>query len=418
LIFTTATVAALSPYGLWYLNYKLAIVDRLELTFIPAVIWALGLGSFLLGARFARRTFAGCAVFRLCHRNLPVTLWLLLGLAAVLIQVYFAIQDVYGVLPLLDYLSSSGGIDVGLANDQQQYSASGQLGLLTTSLYALNAVFIVAVLERVTWRRGSRIFIGLAFTAATFAHLINAKRGGLYSSLLYLLVALSIYFGDPIRALAAFVPRQSRILTRTCMVAVAVALIFAFGYIASIRTRGRVEASTGEIIAYLQYPLINFEGQCRTAGFGPGEFNLLGPLRHLAPYKYGELVETLAVKNPRLVLDSPSGMYELIHWCWGITGVLGFSLALGFVSRWLYDRALKNLGYLLSYSYIAIGLAMAHTSNHTFILAYVPVPVVFASLLNLLVRTERFKFSSPSRAEGAGYTSPPQDGIRLGAQLG
>jgi oligosaccharide repeat unit polymerase len=405
-IFTAATMAALAPYVLWYMGYKLPIVDRLELTYIPVAIWVAGLVSFLLGSRIARRTFTGRGAFRLQRGGIPTTLLLSLGVAAILAQVYLAIQDVYGVLPLLDYLSSSG-IDIGLANDQQQYSASGQIGLLTTTLYALNSIIIIAVLERVTWGRGSRVFLGVTFIAATFAHLINAKRGGLYSSLLFLLIALSIYFGDPIGALAALVPRKSRLVTKISMVATAIALIFAFGYIASIRTRGKVEASTGEIISYLQYPLINFEGQCRAAGFGPGEYNLFGPLRHLTPYKYGELIDTLVVKTPRFIMDSPSGIYELIHWCWGITGVVAFSLFLGFISRWFYDRALQSLACLLSYSYLAIALAMAHTSNHVLILSYLPAPLIFVLILKPLVLTEPARYRVTHSTESVRLESVP-----------
>jgi oligosaccharide repeat unit polymerase len=396
-IFAASTAAALSPYLLWYLGFKLPIVERLDLTYTPALIWGCGLLSFLAGARLARKKSRSNTIFRLGRENIPVTFLLSFGVAVVLVQVYFVIQDVYGVLPLLDYLSSAGGIDVGIANDRQQYSASGQLGLLTTSLYALNALFLVSILQRVTWGRGSRVVLALAFLPTAFAHLINAKRGGLYSALFYLLIGLGIYFGDPVRALSVLVPLRSRALTRSCLIALAIALVFAFGYIASIRTLGRIEASTGEIIAYLQYPLINFEAQCRAAGFGPGDFNLLGPLRFLTPYK-GELAQSFAVTNPRLILDSPSGIYEYIHWCWGIIGVIAYSLVLGFVARWLYDRTLQSLACLLSYCYFAVALAMAHTTNQVLILAYIPVPLVFVWILRLLVSTECVRIS-PSRVK-------------------
>src|SRR5258708_31518406 len=112
------------------------------------------------------------------------------------------------------------------------------MGLLPAPLYVLSAVCLLALLEWVTWRRGSRLFILFAFVASTVAHLINAKRGGIYSALFYLLVGLSIYYGDPVRALAAMVPGRSRILTKASLIVLAITLVFAFGYLASIRTRG------------------------------------------------------------------------------------------------------------------------------------------------------------------------------------
>jgi oligosaccharide repeat unit polymerase len=206
-----------------------------------------------------------------------------------------------------------------------------------------------------------------------------------------LIIGISIYFGEPIEALSALLPRRSRIFTKGALLLLLALLLFAFGYIASIRTRGRVEAGTGEILAYLQYPLMNFEAQCKAAGFGPGEFKLLGPLRYLAPYKSVEVSDTLFVTTPRLVRDSPSGLYEYIHWCWGLPGVFAFSLVLGFISRWLYDRALTSLTCLLSYCYLAVSLTFAHTSNQLLILAYVPVPLIFGCLMNLFISTERIR---------------------------
>jgi oligosaccharide repeat unit polymerase len=389
-IFAASTAAALSPYLLWYLGFKLPVVERLDLTYIPALVWGCGLLSFLAGARLARRRKDERAVFRLSKQNLPMVLLLYIGVAIVLAQIYFAVTDVYGVIPLFAYLSPDGGVDVGTANQQQQYSAFGQLGLFTASLYALNPLFLLVALQWLTWRRGSRILFGLALSAMTFAHLLNAKRQGLYSALFYLLVGLSIYSGNPARAISALLPwRRSRILTTLCLLFMASTLVVGFGYIASIRTQGKVEASMSEIVTYLQYPLANFEAQCRAAGIGPGEFKPWGPLRNLAPYKYGELSDVFSVTTPKLVLSAPSGIYEYIHWCWGITGVVVYSLVLGFAARWLYDRTLKNLMCLLSYCYFAAALAMAHSNNQVLSLSYVPVPLLFVCLLNLVIFTDR-----------------------------
>ena len=400
-IFAASTAAALSPYVLWYWGFKLPVAERLELTYIPAILWGCGLLSFLIGARLARRKSASSFRFQLRQSDAPITFLLCCGVVLVLLQVYFAIESVYGVLPLADYLSGAGDLEVGTANDQQQYSASGQLGLLTASLYGLNALFLLFIIKRATWGRGSRVLFAMAFLATTLAHLINAKRGGLYSALVYLLVGVSLYFGDPVRALSVLVPRRSRLLTKVGLAALALALVFAFGYIASIRTRGRVTEGTGEIISYLQYPLINFEAQCLAGGFGPGDFKLLSPFRYLPPYKYTEQAEAFAVTNPRLVRDSPSGMYEYIHWCWGFPGIVAYSMILGFVARWLYERSLHSLGCLLSYCYFAVALAMAHSANQVLILAYVPVPLVIVWVLTLLISTEQA--GSRDRRVARGY---------------
>jgi hypothetical protein len=254
------------------------------------------------------------------------------------------------------------------------------------------------------------MFLAVSLLATIVAHLINAKRGGLYSTLFYLLAGLSLYFGDPVRALSVLIPGRSRLFTKVVLVSSAVVLVFAFGYIASIRTRGRVEASTHEIVAYLEYPLANMEAQSIAAGFGPGEFRILSPFRYLTPYKNGDLADAFTVTNPRLVRDSPSGMYEYIHWCWGMPGVILYSMILGFASRWLYDRSLQSLACLLSYCYVAAGLAFAHTVNQFFIHVYVPLPLVFVGILTLLLSTERvpvFSFSPamPGTAKLAGGTS-------------
>jgi oligosaccharide repeat unit polymerase len=388
-IFAASAAAALSPYVLWYWGYKLPVVEHLEITYIPAILWICGLLSFLTGCCLARKKSVKQSVFRLRQKNIPITLLLCVGVMLVVIQVYLAIEDVYGVFPLVDYLSGGGNLEVGTANDQQQYSASGQLGLLTASLFALNSVFLVFIIKRVTRGRGSLTILALAFLTTIVAHLINAKRGGLYATLFYLLVGLSLYFGDPVRALSALVPGRSRILTKSLLLSLAIALVFIFGYLASVRTRGRVEGGTREIISYLQYPLINFEAQTHAAGFGPGDFRILSPFRHLPPYKYAEQDEAFAVTNPRTIRDSPSGIYEYIHWCWGTPGVVGYSMMLGFVTRWLYERSLQSLGCLLSYCYFAVALAMSHTSNNVLILAYVPVPLFIVWMLTMLISTDR-----------------------------
>ena len=391
-IFAASAAAALSPYVFWYFGYKPHLGVGLEPTYLPALLWSCGLLAFLAGCRLARKKCGDVIRFRLSQQNIPITLLLGIGLVAVLIQVYFAVQDVYGAVPLFDYLSSNGGVEVGTANDQQRYSGFGQLGLFTASLYALNALFLLIVLQWLTWRRGSRVLIALSILAITFAHLLNAKRQGLYSAVFYLLVGLSIYFGDPIRPFSALLHfRGSRLVTRLFLLTVGALLIFAFGYIASIRTRGRVEASTEEIVTYLQYPLLNFEAQCVAAGLGPGDSNLWGPLRNLTPYKFGELTDAFSSLPPKLVSSAPAGIYEYIHWCWGIAGVILYSFGLGFGTRWLYDRSLSSLTCLLSYCYSAVALAMAHSNNQILILSYVPVPLGFVVLVRLMISTEQGK---------------------------
>jgi|SRR5665213_569946 len=405
-IFTASAVAALSPYVLWYWGYKLPVVAHLQITYIPAILWGCGLLSFLVGCRLARKKRVSPLPFKLRQKNIPVTLLLCFGVVLVVVQAYLAIRDVYGAFPLMEYLSGVGNLDVGIANDQQQYSASGQFGLLTASLYALNSLFLIFIIERITRGRGSRVVLALAFVVTTITHLLNAKRGGLYSALFYLLVGLSLYFGDPVRALSALFPWRSRIVTKSILLGLAVALVFAFGYLASVRTRGRVEASPSEIIAYLEYPLANMEEQCVAAGFGPGDFRILSPFKYLTPFKDGDLVEAFALTNPRLVRDSPSGIYELIHWCWGMPGVILFSMVLGFMSRWLYERTLQSLTCLLSYCYFAVALAFAHTANQFLIHVYVPVPILFVCALRLLLSTERTRVSAIREGLAPGPAMP------------
>jgi len=312
------------------------------------------------------------------------------GVGLVLVQVYFAVHDVYGAVPLLDYMSSHGGLDVGAANDEQQNSGFGQLGLVTLTLYVLNPLLFLVILQWITWRRGTRLLILTALSVMAFAHLLNAKRQGIYSAIFYLVACVSIYAGNPVKVLSAFLGSRSRLLARMCLAFFVAALVVAFSYIASIRTRGRVDTNMDEIVAYLQYPLINFEKQCLVAGLGPGEFKPFGPFRNLAPYKYTELADAFTLSTPKLVPSSPSGMYEYIHWCWGVGGVVVYSLLLGFASRWLYDRALRSLPCLLSYGFMAVALAMAHSNNQVLILSYVPIPLLLVSSVNFFAPTEPF----------------------------
>jgi oligosaccharide repeat unit polymerase len=395
MLFLACTGAALFPYLLWYFGEKLPVVDHLELTYIPVLVWGSGLLSLVVGARIARLTVLSGGHFRISQHSVPAVLVLSIIVVAILVQVYYAVQDVYGVLPLVEYLSNASGVDVGIVNDQQQYSGAGQLGFLTACLFATNALFLVGIFEWVTWRRGSRVLLAILFVVTCLAHLVNAKRGGLYSTLIFLLAGLSIYFGDPVAAVSAMLPRSRALVAKTFLGVLMLLLVLAFGYFGSIRTRGRIEASPQEIISYLQYPLINFETQCAAAGFGPGESKLLGPLRYLTLFKYTEATDAFVATVPRTVRDSPNGIYELIHWCWGLPGVIGFSFLLGFISRWLYDRAQRSLTCLLAYCFLANALLMAHTANQVLILAYVPVPILFVFLLKLLVFTDKIGPRSP-----------------------
>src|SRR5579872_2834920 len=111
IIFATSAAAALSPYVFWHFGYKPRLAVGLEPTYLPAFLWTCGLLSFLAGCRLVRKKRGDRIRFRLCQHNIPITFLLGAGLVAVLIQVYFAVQDVYGTVPLFDYLSTNGGVE-------------------------------------------------------------------------------------------------------------------------------------------------------------------------------------------------------------------------------------------------------------------------------------------------------------------
>jgi hypothetical protein len=168
-----------------------------------------------------------------------------------------------------------------------------------------------------------------------------------------------------------------------------VGLVYGFGYIALIRNQGDFSRDgLAELTAYQEYPLLNFEAQCRDAGYGPFQFNLFYPFQRLVPYKLMQSVSITQIDPPvRVEPSSPAGFYEDIQWAMGPVGIIGVSFGIGMLAMYFYGRSLDSAPHLLIYCQMAYNLFVSHSFNEFLILAYFPgVLTVFALCAPLAIR--------------------------------
>jgi len=247
----------------------------LEPTYIPALLWSCGLLSFLAGAAWSGKSAATESGFALSaqHTDDPPT-WRRPG--GSLAPGLFYSSGRLRIRSVVRLLSTNGGVEVGTTNEQQRYSGFGQLGLLTASLYALNALFLLLILQWLTWRRGSRILIALSILQSAFAHLLNAKRQGLYSAVFYLLVGLSIYFGIPFAIFGVATSTGSRIVTKLVLFSVGAGLILRSVTLHPSAPEAALRQARGN--CYLSaISLVEFEAQCMPPGSVQGTTNRGAP---------------------------------------------------------------------------------------------------------------------------------------------
>ncbi len=385
-LFIGTSLLAVFPYAYWSITGQ-AARHVSELTYIPIIIWGVGLLSFLLGTRLTARALPAQSLFMI-HRSSPqIDFMVIAVIALIAIMVVWAV-DVYGTLPILSYVLNDGRIDVITANDLQKYSAVGQIGVLNLTLSVLTGLTLLVMIVGLETNRRRSPMILICLATLALAHTINGKRQGLFVSFVFLLCGLSLYWGNPVRAFPRLiaVPR-SRFFSRLLLVFIIAVLFFMVGYLSSARMQGAAgRSSMDEIIAYLEYPLLNFEAQCITAGFGPSRVNLIYPFRFMLPFKWIESYEVLNMDPPpRVEPTAPAGIYELIHWSMGLLGVVAYSFLHGAVCMWFYSRSRSNLFCLLTYCQIAYALSVSFSFNLFLIVTIMPAPAVLFLMISRLV---------------------------------
>jgi oligosaccharide repeat unit polymerase len=375
LLLLIGTFQALSPYVLWAIqglnpNYQY------ELTYLPIFIWILGYVCFCLGAKIIKNkrldNYGNSIKIDMAHLKIITTIVLFV----IIIQIFQVIQ-VYGTLPLYGY--ATGAIDVNTVNELQKESGFGQLGIFTISLFFLNGLLLALLIKSIETNQKINWFFLFASTIEIFGTLISGKRQGILIYIVYILCGLSIRFNNPLTTLLkTFKLPSNKILRLTIFISGFTLLLFAIGFISSLRGgRGIERSGIDEIMDYLQFPLINLEAQCQQIGLNPYKFNFVYPLISLLPFK---LFENFALANSDLPFRPEptigAGFYGNIHWGLGIIGIALYSFLFGLVSKYFYQNSFKRLSHLLIYCLISWTLLSAHTYNHFLNLIFIPVPAI------------------------------------------
>ena len=294
--------------------------------------------------------------------------------ASVVLQAIL-ITQVYGTLPLLSYLRQDGQLDIVRANEMQEGSGLGQIGLFDLSLSWLNGGLLLLLLAH--YENGKKLN-ALAFCTILVVitgNLVNAKRQGLVRAIVYLVCGMALYSKSLSAAASRILPiPRNRLIMALAAVLLMGAIVYGFGYIAFIRNQGDFKRSgVDELIAYQEYPLLNFEAQCVDVGYGPYQFNFFYPLQRLVPYKLMQSISVTQLDRPvRVEPSSPSGFFEDLQWGMGPVGIIGMSLAIGMLARYFYSRALDSPPHLLIYCQVCYNLLVSHSFNQFLILAYFP----------------------------------------------
>jgi oligosaccharide repeat unit polymerase len=395
-IFVIATMQALSPYLFWQVGWGVS-VSHGNLTYYPIIIWLAGCFCFWVGSTLVSKRLPAVPNYTLAESASRVRILVIALLAFVLLQAIL-ITKVYGTVPILSYLRQDGKIDIVTANRMQENSAIGQIGLYDVSLSWLNGALLLLLIVHYEKRRK---LTALAMTAILFVvagNLINGKRQGLVRAIVYLLCGLALYSNSLTTVVSRLLPMpKNRLVIAAVALCAIVGLVYGFGYIAYLRNQGEFRRdSLAELTAYQEYPLLNFESQCRDAGYGPYQFNMFYPFQRLVPYKLMQYFSSAQLDPPvRVEPSSPSGFYEDIQWAMGPLGIITLSMGIGMLAMYFYNRALDSPPHLLIYCQMSYNLFVSHSFNEFLILAYFPgVLTVFllCAPLRLQNRSEHRRF--------------------------
>jgi oligosaccharide repeat unit polymerase len=373
LLFALSTLQALSPYLFWQFGWGVSISHD-NLTYYPIAIWALGYLCFVTGARLTARQLPPAPQYLLAESEPQIRI-LLMGLIVFIAFQSVWVTRVYGTLPILSYLRGDGVMDIVTANRMQETSAIGQIGLYDVSMSWMNGLVLLLLIILYEKRQKLTPLAATALLVIVAGNLINGKRQGVIRAVVYMLCGMGIYSNSISKAaFRVFSAPRSRLFLAMAAVPFIVLTVYGFGYIADIRNQGAFSRDgLTEIIAYQEYPLLNFEAQCRDAGFGPYEFNFFYPFQRMLPYKLMKSFSAAQLDPPvRVEASSPAGFYEDVQWALGPLGIIGLSFGIGMLARYFYSRALHSPPHLLIYCQMAFNLFISHSFNEFLILAYFP----------------------------------------------
>jgi oligosaccharide repeat unit polymerase len=391
-LFLAGTILSLLPYVHWRfegLNHSYVYTT----TYIPVVIWSMGYASFWLGAR-VKKMVSGTNVASPVTCNVKkVELLLALFLAATFMQVV-ALVYVHDGIPLLDYMA--GTSDVQQSNDAQYGTSVGQLALFLMTLFGLNGLLLLLIIEREKVNAPPSLLIWTTLVTELFGSCFAGKRQGMFITMSFLVFGLAIRCDNPLTALTRLANTSGRAARVVFAVAIPTGLVLMVGFLGWLRTGGAWEADGIELSRlYLEMPLINFEAQCEEVEYGPFEFNPTNFLNGFIPRRIAEDLDIDATDlRPKLEPTSPSGFFSELHWNLGLTGTIIGAFTFGFISRYFYDGARTNIFHLLVYGQITWCLISAFAFNHFFNLLFLPCPTVLFFLLSTVV-AGRAGFPSP-----------------------
>jgi oligosaccharide repeat unit polymerase len=372
-LFALTTVQALSPYLFWQLGWGVSYSHD-NLTYYPVAIWLIGCVCFVLGARVTAKPLPPRPHYILSESE-PEVRVLVIGLVVFILMQAVWVTKVYGTLPILSYLRGDGVMDIVTANRLQEMSALGQIGLYDVSMSWLNGAVLLLLIILYEKRQSLTplAIAGLLVIAA--GNLVNGKRQGVIRAIVYMICGLGLY-GNSITTAASRLLHlpKSRLLLAALAVPLVAVSVYGFGYIAVIRNQGALNRDgLTELTAYQEYPLLNFEAQCRDAGFGPSEFNWFYPFQRMLPYKLMKSFSAAQLDLPvRVEASSPAGFYEDVQWAMGPIGIIGLSAGIGMLARYFYSRSLDSPPHMLVYCQMAYNLFVSHSFNEFLILAYFP----------------------------------------------
>jgi hypothetical protein len=376
-MFLAGTMAALSPYLLWWKS-GLPSYFKIQLNYVPAFIYAFGYLSFAAGTlAVGNRVAAG-------HGSIPAQdvddrelNFLTMSLfVLILLQSTLIVAFVFKGIPLIDFILYGG--DIHDVHDRQATSFVGQLGLQFVFVEIFMGFMLLKVVQKHLEGGFLKIASSLVVVSAILLILVmSLKRQGVFILAFTMLCGLSFFTRTPVRsALAVFaLPMKRKIALAIGVLGLPASLWF-MSAIGELRT-GIHAGGTEIILDYLSFPLMNMERQCEEAGYGPGDGDLTGPLATLIPIKIlGRANDPDQWEGPpRVVRNSPSGFYSSLHWYWGMPGVLLFAFACGVVAQYCWAGAAQSVFLLFAYSLMSWGLFSCHSYNHFLNLIFLPLPV-------------------------------------------
>lgn len=393
-LFFLGFCVALSPYLYWSMCEK----DNpyvYEISYYPAWIWSIGFVSFSAGALIVKggvrpNVVAGTSSTERENAKrvllvLLLTYWI--GTASV-------VGGVYGGIPLLGYIR--GSVEVNEVNQVQTTALGGHLGFVLASCFALMMALVVYLRNLANFTAGHKVIA----IAVIMSIVVNSTIAGKRQVLAMLVVELACLFslsGASFRqTVSALMPfgLSGKVLGMIVAISFLYLVFYIFGFLAAVRTGldpssvSAIATGIDQVVLYLQLPLINFEVQTEVCGWGPGADNFWGPFLNLIPNGLQQsfiLDQGLLELPPRAEPTIGSGFYELVHWFWGIKGIVVFSVLCGALCQWLYVKSASNSIALAVYCHFAWTLISAHMYNHFLLLVFGVIPVAIFLGTTLLI---------------------------------